>query len=64
MVAINKNQNVREFLHSLANSLPESANLDDVMYELYVKKKVDIGREQLKAGKNISLENLKKKYSK
>lgn len=64
MVAINKNQNVREFLHSLANSLPETANLDDVMYELYVKKKVDIGREQLKTGQKVSLDDLKKKYCK
>ncbi len=62
MESMNQNQTMKKFLHSLADSLPETANLDDVMYELYVKKKVDTGREQLKMGKGISLENLKIKY--
>ena len=64
MEIVHKNQNIKEFLHLLANSLPENANLDDVMYELYVKKKVDLGREQLKMGKGISLDDFKKKYNK
>lgn len=40
--------------------LPESANIDDIMYELYVIDKVKKGREAAERGESISIEDLKR----
>jgi len=40
--------------------LPETANIDDIMYELYVIDKVKKGREAVKHGESISIEDLKR----
>jgi len=42
------------------SKLPESANIDDIMYELYVIDKVTKGREAAGRGDSISIEELKK----
>lgn len=42
------------------SKLPESANIDDIMYELYVIDKVKKGREAAERGESISTEVLKK----
>jgi len=42
------------------SKLPESANIDDIMYELYVIDKVKKGREAAERGESISLEDLRK----
>ncbi|GAN34416.1 MAG: hypothetical protein DYG83_06060 [Candidatus Brocadia sp. AMX2] len=40
--------------------LPDSANMDDIMYHLYVLDKIRKGQEAIKDGKIISVEELKK----
>lgn len=40
--------------------LPETANIDDIMYELYVIDKVKKAKESSKRGEVISSEDLKK----
>lgn len=40
--------------------LPESVNIDDIMYELYVIDKINKGREAAERGDSISIEELKK----
>jgi hypothetical protein len=42
------------------SKLPESANIDDIMYELYVIDKVNKGREAVGHGESISIEELRK----
>ncbi len=42
------------------SKLPESANIDDIMYELYVIDKVKKGREAGERGESISIEDLKR----
>jgi predicted transcriptional regulator len=42
------------------SKLPESANIDDIMYELYVIDKVNKGKEAAERGDSISIEELKK----
>jgi predicted transcriptional regulator len=42
------------------SKLPESASIDDIMYELYVIDKVKKGREAAERGESISTEDLKK----
>jgi hypothetical protein len=40
--------------------LPDSSTIDDIMYELYVIDKVNKGREAVKRGDSISVDDLKK----
>ena len=40
--------------------LPDTANIDDIMYELYVIDKVKKGREAAERGEIISTEDLKR----
>lgn len=42
------------------SKLPESASIDDIMYELYVIDKIKKGREAAERGDTISIEELKK----
>ena len=40
------------------SKLPDTANIEDIMYELYVIDKVKKGRETLKQNKKNSIKNL------
>lgn len=42
------------------SKLPESANIDDIMYELYVVDKVKKGKEADERGDTITIEDLKR----
>ncbi len=42
------------------SKLPDTANIDDIMYELYVIDKVKKGREAAERGEIISIEDLKR----
>jgi hypothetical protein len=42
------------------SNLPESANIDDIMYELYVIDKINKGREAAEGGDSLSVEELKR----
>jgi hypothetical protein len=42
------------------SKLPESANIDDIMYELYVIDKINKGRGAAERGDSVSIEELQK----
>jgi len=41
------------------NKLPETADIDEIMYRIYVIDKVKKGQEAIKGGKSISVASLK-----
>ncbi len=41
------------------SKLPESADVDDIMYRIYVIDKIKKGQKAIKEGKTISIESLK-----
>lgn len=43
----------------MISKLPESANIDDIMYELYVIDKVRKGKEAAERGETVSVEELR-----
>jgi len=47
----------------LISSMPKSATWDDIMYEIYVKQKIEKGLEDSKAGKVTSHEDVKKMFT-
>lgn len=55
---------VKEAALKIVESLPEDATWDDLMYELYVNKKVSQGRAAADEGKVVSHEEARKKVAK
>ncbi len=49
----------KESLNAISK-LPDSADIDDIMYRIYVIDKIRKGEEATKQGKVISVEDLKK----
>ena len=60
--------NLKEEVIALIKKLPEDATLDDIMYHLYVKKKILIGLQEVEQGKVIPheqvMDNAKKRLEK
>lgn len=48
----------QEVMNAIAK-MPETADIDDIMYRLYVIDKVRKGKEAIQQGKVISVEELK-----
>lgn len=42
------------------SKLPDTANIEDIMYELYVIDKVKKGKEAVERGESITIEELKR----
>ena len=60
--------NLKEDIIELIKKLPENATIDDIMYHLYVKKKIIAGMEDIEHGRVIPheqvMENAKKRLEK
>jgi len=50
---------VKQSLKSIVDSMPENSTWDDVMYEIYVRQKIDKGFEDIKKGKVLSHDKVK-----
>ena len=46
----------------LINSLPDSTTWDDIMYEIYVKQKIDKGLNDIKNNRTTSHEDVKRMF--
>lgn len=44
---------------ALIERLPEQVSWDEIMYELYVKQKIEAGLADVRAGRTVSHEDLK-----
>ena len=51
---------VKEEAKRLIEDLPEQATWDDVMYEFYIRKKVETGLKAAEAGDVVSHEEVKR----
>jgi len=49
----------KQAARQLIDHLPDQASWDDIMYELYVKEKIEAGLADIKAGRTIPHEQLK-----
>lgn len=52
----------QEALNAISK-LPESVNIDDIMYRLYVIDKVKKGRESVEKEETISIDDLKREFN-
>lgn len=55
---------IKDEARKLLENLPEEVSWDDVMYELYVRKKIDEGIQAADEGKLISHDEVKKRFLK
>ncbi len=52
-------ESLKEEAISAISKLPKSANIEDIMYRIYVIDKIKKGQEAIRDGKSISVEALK-----
>ena len=53
---------VKEQAKKLVNKLSDEVTWDDIMYEIYVRKKIEEGLQAADEGRLISHEEVKKRY--
>ena len=46
----------------LLDSIPEDATWDDIMYEFYVRKKIEVALEDAEAGRVVPHEEVERRY--
>ena len=51
----------KEAARQLIDHLPDQATWDDIMYELYVKQKIEAGLKAVEKGRTISHEEMKRR---
>lgn len=55
-------QTVKQIIHDVADHLPEQATLDDAMYALYVRQKLERSLQAAEEGKVTSQEEMEKRF--
>jgi hypothetical protein len=53
---------VKEEARKILDKIPDSATWDDIMYEFYVRQKIETALEAEEAGEVITHEEVEKKY--
>jgi hypothetical protein len=53
-------ENLKQEALNVISKMPDTAEIDDIMYRLYVIDKIRKGRESVKLGEVVSIEHLKK----
>ncbi len=55
---------IKEQLLQLAEKLPESATWDDVFYEVYTRRQVELGMKDVDEGRTVSDEDARREFLK
>lgn len=53
---------IKEQAKDLINNLPDDANWDEIMYEIYVRQKIEAGLKDVEAGRTVDLKTIRKKF--
>ena len=54
-------QTAKQSARQLIEQMPDQASWDDIMYEFYVKQKIEKGLQAAKEGRTVSHEDAKKR---
>jgi predicted transcriptional regulator len=54
---------IKENVKTLVDSLPDNLTYDDVMYEIYVKQKIEKGLDDIEKGNVLPREQAKKLFA-
>ena len=55
---------VKEEAIRLIENLPNDSTWDDIIYEIYVKKKIDAGLKAAEEGQTVSHDDVRKRFAK
>jgi len=55
-------QSVKQAVLELAQKLPEECTWDEVMYQIYVRQKIEAGLRDVEEGRSVSHEELMKEF--
>jgi predicted transcriptional regulator len=55
-------KSVKQELRELADKLPEESSWDDVMYQIYVRQKIEAGLKDVEEGRFVSDEEIAKEF--
>jgi hypothetical protein len=55
---------IKEQLLQLAEKLPEGATWDDVFYEVYTRRQVELGMKDVDEGRTVSDEDARREFLK
>lgn len=55
-------QSIKQAAHQLIDQLPDSANWDDVVYEMVVRKEIEKGLVDSNAGRTTPVDNVMKEF--
>lgn len=55
---------IKEQLLQLAEKLPDGATWDDVFYEVYTRRQVELGMQDVDAGRTVSDEDARREFLK
>ena len=53
--------NLKQYLHRLADSLPETATIDEALYHLVLRREIEAGLADSDAGRTAELESILKR---
>lgn len=53
---------VKEEARRIIDKLPEDSTWDDLMYEIYVRQAIEAGLEDSKAGRTLSVEEVRARF--
>lgn len=56
-------ENLKAQAHSLVDSLPEGATWDDLMRAIYVRRGIEAGRADARAGRVTSVDQLRSTFA-
>ncbi len=54
-------QSAKDAVRQIIDRLPDQATWEDVMYEMYVKQKIDAGMKAVEEGRTIPHEEMKRR---
>ena len=54
--------NIKQTAHQLIDQLPENCSWNDAIYEMVVRREIDLGLEDSEAGRTMAVEEVRKEY--
>ncbi|RLD12259.1 MAG: hypothetical protein DRI44_01310 [Chlamydiae bacterium] len=54
---------IKEDIKTLVDALPDNLTYDDIMYEIYVKQKIEKGLADIKSGNALPHDQVKKLFA-
>ncbi len=57
-------ETAKEQVQEILEALPEDASLEDIQYHIYVRQKIQLGMDDIEAGRVISQEEVRQRFAK